>query len=87
MKALEVFTINSSSEFAIRQFILKYEEETINQMMISFEQTLNKIISKQNSPITDVINDDFLVASIMPSEFTWFAVRYRSCSTCYVFLS
>jgi len=34
MKALEVFTINSSSEFAIRQFILKYEEQTINQMKI-----------------------------------------------------
>ena len=34
MKALEVFTIDSSSEFAIRQFILKYEEQTINQMKI-----------------------------------------------------
>ena len=34
MKALEIFTINSSSEFAIRQFILKYEEQTINQMKI-----------------------------------------------------
>ena len=34
MKALEVFTINSSSEFAIRQFILKYENETMNQMKL-----------------------------------------------------
>ncbi len=34
IKALEVFTINSSSEFAIRQFILKYENETMNQMKI-----------------------------------------------------
>ena len=34
MKALEIFTINSSSEFAIRQFILKYEEQTMNQMRI-----------------------------------------------------
>ena len=34
MKALEVFTINSSSEFAIRQFILKYETQTMNQMKI-----------------------------------------------------
>lgn len=34
LKALEVFTIDSSSEFAIRQFILKYEEETINQMKL-----------------------------------------------------
>ena len=32
MKALEVFTIESSSEFAIRQFILKYEDETMAQM-------------------------------------------------------
>ncbi len=32
MKALEIFTIDSSSEFAIRQFILKYEDKTINQM-------------------------------------------------------
>lgn len=34
MKALEVFTINSSSEFAIRQFILKYEDETMEQMKL-----------------------------------------------------
>ena len=34
MKALEVFTINSSSEFAIRQFILKYEEKTMKHMKI-----------------------------------------------------
>ena len=26
------FTIDSSSEFAIRQFIIKYEDKTINQM-------------------------------------------------------
>lgn len=34
MKALEIFTIDASSEFAIRQFILKYEEQTMNQMKI-----------------------------------------------------
>ncbi|MDZ7819313.1 MAG: DNA alkylation repair protein [Aliarcobacter sp.] len=34
MKALEVFTQDSSSEFAIRQFILKYENETMNQMKL-----------------------------------------------------
>ena len=34
MKALEVFTIDSSSEFAIRQFILKYEDKTMNQMKL-----------------------------------------------------
>ena len=32
MKALEVFTVDSSSEFAIRQFILKYPKETMQQM-------------------------------------------------------
>jgi len=32
IKALEFFTINSTSEFAIRQFILKYEDETMKQM-------------------------------------------------------
>ncbi|MGB5792915.1 DNA alkylation repair protein [Poseidonibacter sp.] len=32
IKALEVFTIDSSSEFAIRQFILKYEDKTMRQM-------------------------------------------------------
>lgn len=34
MEALEVFTIDSSSEFAIRQFILKYENETMIQMKL-----------------------------------------------------
>jgi len=34
MKALEVFTIDSSSEFAIRAFILRYEDKTMNQMKI-----------------------------------------------------
>ena len=34
MKALEVFTQDSSSEFAIRQFILKYEDKTMIQMKI-----------------------------------------------------
>ena len=34
MKALEVFTQDSSSEFAIRQFILKYEDKTMTQMKI-----------------------------------------------------
>lgn len=32
MKALEVFTLESSSEFAVRAFILKYEKETMEQM-------------------------------------------------------
>jgi len=32
MKALEIFTIESSSEFAIRQFIIKYPQATMHQM-------------------------------------------------------
>jgi len=34
MKALEHFTIESSSEFAIRQFILKYPDKTMEQMKL-----------------------------------------------------
>lgn len=34
MKALEIFTIDSSSEFAIRQFILKYEDKTLEKMKL-----------------------------------------------------
>ncbi|MCX6075803.1 MAG: DNA alkylation repair protein [Campylobacterales bacterium] len=34
MEALAVFTIDSSSEFAVRQFIIKYEEQTLQQMKI-----------------------------------------------------
>lgn len=34
MDALSVFTIGSSSEFAIRQFILKYEDKTMNQLKL-----------------------------------------------------
>ena len=32
MEALKHFTINSSSEFAIRQFILRYEDKTLEEM-------------------------------------------------------
>ncbi len=34
MNALAVFTIDSSSEFAIREFILRYEEQTMEQMKL-----------------------------------------------------
>ena len=33
-KALECFTINSSSEFAIRRFIIKYPDKSMKQMML-----------------------------------------------------
>lgn len=48
MKALEVFTINSSSEFAIRQFILKYENETMNQMKL-WSQSSNEHLRRLSS--------------------------------------
>ena len=34
MSALEIFTVESSSEFAIRQFLLKYPKKTMKQMRI-----------------------------------------------------
>ncbi len=39
MDALECFTINSSSEFAIRQFILKYPDKTMLQMELWSKST------------------------------------------------
>ncbi len=48
MNALEVFTINSSSEFAIRQFILKYEEETMAQMKL-WSQSSNEHLRRLSS--------------------------------------
>ncbi|MCG3718077.1 DNA alkylation repair protein, partial [Aliarcobacter butzleri] len=53
LKALEVFTIDSSSEFAIRQFILKYEEETMNQMKLwakSSNEHLRRLASEGCRP-------------------------------------
>ena len=41
MAALEVFTIESSSEFAIRHFIIKYEEQTM-QKMLEFTHNQNE---------------------------------------------
>jgi amino acid adenylation domain-containing protein len=38
-----------------------FKQETINQMIISFEETINKLISKQNDSIADVINGDYLL--------------------------
>ena len=48
MKALEVFTIDSSSEFAIRQFILKYEDKTMQQMKI-WSQSSNEHLRRLSS--------------------------------------
>ncbi|WP_228282961.1 DNA alkylation repair protein [Aliarcobacter cryaerophilus] len=53
MKVLEVFTIDSSSEFAIRQFILKYEDKTINQMKIwakSQNEHIRRLASEGSRP-------------------------------------
>ena len=48
MKALKVFTQDSSSEFAIRQFILKYEEQTMEQMKI-WSQSSNEHLRRLSS--------------------------------------
>jgi 3-methyladenine DNA glycosylase AlkC len=53
MKALEVFTQDSSSEFAIRQFILKYEDKTMTQMKIwsqSSNEHLRRLASEGCRP-------------------------------------
>jgi 3-methyladenine DNA glycosylase AlkC len=41
IQALEVFTIESSSEFAVRHFIIKYEEQTMKKML-EFTQSQNE---------------------------------------------
>ena len=48
MKALEFFTQDSSSEFAIRQFILKYEDKTMNQMKF-WAQSSNEHLRRLSS--------------------------------------
>ena len=48
MIALEVFTQDSSSEFAIRQFILKYEDKTMNQMKL-WTQSSNEHLRRLSS--------------------------------------
>ena len=53
MDALESFTINSSSEFAIRQFILKYPNETIKQMKLwarSKNEHIRRLASEGSRP-------------------------------------
>ncbi|MCL6461621.1 MAG: amino acid adenylation domain-containing protein, partial [Flavobacterium micromati] len=37
-----------------------FKQETINKMMISFEETLQKLMSNQNSPLSEVLYGDFL---------------------------
>lgn len=53
MDALASFTIGSSSEFAIRQFILKYPDETMNQMLVwakDVNQHLRRLASEGSRP-------------------------------------
>ena len=53
MDALAHFTINSSSEFAIRAFILKYPQETMQQMMFwatSSNEHLRRLASEGSRP-------------------------------------
>jgi amino acid adenylation domain-containing protein len=37
-----------------------FKEETVKQMMVSFEETINKLIAKPNNPITDLIKGNYL---------------------------
>ncbi|MBP0903701.1 amino acid adenylation domain-containing protein [Mariniflexile gromovii] len=37
-----------------------FKEETIHKMMTSFEDTISKLISEQNSPLADIIKGDYL---------------------------
>ena len=48
LNALEVFTIESSSEFAIRAFILHYEKETMTQMKL-WAQSSNEHLRRLSS--------------------------------------
>ena len=53
MDALESFTINSSSEFAIRQFILKYPNKTIKKMKlwaINKNEHIRRLASEGSRP-------------------------------------
>jgi len=53
LDALETFTINSSSEFAIRRFILKYPEETMKQMhcwALSSNEHIRRLASEGSRP-------------------------------------
>ncbi len=51
--ALEYFTINSSSEFAIRDFIIKYEKETMEYMLLwakSSNEHIRRLASEGSRP-------------------------------------
>jgi len=37
-----------------------FKPETINQMLISFEETINQLVSKPNSPLADLLKKDYL---------------------------
>ncbi|MEA2073177.1 MAG: DNA alkylation repair protein [Campylobacterota bacterium] len=53
LKALESFTIGSSSEFAIREFILKYPKETMAQMLLwakSENEHVRRLASEGSRP-------------------------------------
>jgi 3-methyladenine DNA glycosylase AlkC len=53
MQALEVFTVESSSEFAVRQFILKYETQSMEQMKLwtkSEDEHLRRLASEGCRP-------------------------------------
>ena len=53
LDALEAFTINSSSEFAIRRFILKYPQQSMKQMSLwalSSDEHIRRLASEGSRP-------------------------------------
>ena len=56
-----------------------FKEQTINQMMLSFEETVNKLISNPNSPIGDNIKGDYLADY---STLNDTAIPYPNVSLC-----
>lgn len=57
---LHVCMSKNSPTFQCSYNTTLFKEETINKMMISFEETINKLIANPNSPLTDIIKGDYL---------------------------
>ena len=57
---LHVCKVKNAPTFQCSYNTTLFKEETVNQMMVSFEETINKLIAKPNSPITDLIKGDYL---------------------------
>lgn len=56
---LHVCMSKNSHTFQCSYNTTLFKEQTIKQMMISFEETINKLTSKPNSPLADFIKGDY----------------------------